>query len=53
VITSLDVIIHHDQQLGSGGFGKVFKATWLGTTVAVKQMDDNTPSAVSNLNQAD
>lgn len=36
MITSLDVIIHHDRKLGAGGFAEVYEADWRGTRVAVK-----------------
>jgi serine/threonine protein kinase len=46
VITSLDIIIHHDKKLGEGGFGKVFQAEWHGITVAVKVLEKGTPPLV-------
>jgi hypothetical protein len=46
VITSLDVVIHHDKKLGEGGFGHVYQGDWQGTTVAVKVLDRSTPSFV-------
>lgn len=45
-ITSLDVIIHHDQKLGSGGYGQVYLGDWLGTTVAVKVLEKGLPPSV-------
>jgi hypothetical protein len=47
VITSLDVIIHHDKKLGQGGSGQVFQADWQGTTVAIKIFGKGVPSSVS------
>ena len=47
VITSLDVVIHHDKKLGEGGFGQVFQGDWQGTSVAVKVLDRGTPPFVS------
>ncbi len=35
-IAEADVRIHLDEELGTGGFGKVFKGTWLGDEVALK-----------------
>ena len=49
VITSLDVIIHHDKKLGQGGSGQVFQADWQGTTVAIKIFGKGVPSSVSHM----
>jgi predicted unusual protein kinase regulating ubiquinone biosynthesis (AarF/ABC1/UbiB family) len=38
-ITSLDVIIHLDEKLGSGGYGQVYVGDWHGTRVAVKVLE--------------
>lgn len=46
VITSLDVIIHHDRKLGAGGFAEVFEADWRGTRVAVKVLEKGLPASV-------
>lgn len=39
VITSLDVIIHEDLKLGSGGYSQVYMGSWHGTKVAVKVLE--------------
>jgi hypothetical protein len=49
VITSLDIVIHHDTKLGEGGFGQVYQGDWQGTTVAVKVLDRGIPPFVSLL----
>lgn len=46
MITSLDVIIHEDMKLGSGGYSKVFVGNWLGTKVAVKVLEKGLPHSV-------
>jgi hypothetical protein len=47
VITSLDVVVHHDKKLGEGGYGEVFQGDWHGTTVAVKVLEKGVPPFVS------
>lgn len=49
VITSLDVIVHHDRKLGAGGFAEVFEADWRGTRVAVKILEKDLPASVGLL----
>ena len=49
VITSLDVIIHHDRKLGTGGFAEVFEGDWRGTRVAVKTLEKGVPASVCSI----
>jgi predicted unusual protein kinase regulating ubiquinone biosynthesis (AarF/ABC1/UbiB family) len=46
-ITSLDVIIHQEDKLGSGGYGQVYVGDWHGAKVAVKVLERGLPSNVS------
>ncbi|KAJ3527660.1 hypothetical protein NM688_g8100 [Phlebia brevispora] len=46
VITSFDIIVHHDKKLGEGGFATVYEADWKGTKVAVKELERGVPPAV-------
>lgn len=46
IITSLDVIIHEDQGLGEGGFGRVYRGDWQGAEVAVKVFEKGVSRAV-------
>ena len=39
IITSLEIIIHHDRKLGEGGSGQVYEGDWNGNRVAVKTLD--------------
>jgi len=39
MVTSLDVVVHHDRKLGSGGFAEVYECTWKGIRAAVKVLD--------------
>jgi serine/threonine protein kinase len=47
-ITSLDVIVHDHQKLGSGGFGQVYVGDWHGVAVAVKVFERGVPQSVSS-----
>jgi predicted unusual protein kinase regulating ubiquinone biosynthesis (AarF/ABC1/UbiB family) len=47
LITSLDVVIHHDKKVGEGGFGQVYEADWQGNAVAVKVLEKGIPPSVS------
>jgi hypothetical protein len=47
VITSFDVVIHHDKKIGEGGCGQVFLGEWAGTKVAVKVLGGGVQSFVS------
>ena len=47
VITSLDIIIHEDEKLGEGGFGRVFRGDWQGVVVAVKVFEKGISQPVS------
>lgn len=49
VITSLDVIIYEDQQLGEGRFAQVFRGDWQGATVAVKVFEKGIPQPVRSV----
>jgi hypothetical protein len=46
LVTSWEVDIER-RRIGSGGFGKVYPAKWHGTSIAIKELDSRTSSAVS------
>jgi hypothetical protein len=46
-ITSLDVIVHEHQKLGTGGFGQVYVGDWHGAAVAIKVFERGVPQSVS------
>lgn len=38
LISAFDIVIHHNRELGRGGFGEVFEGHWRGTKVAIKRI---------------
>ena len=43
-MTEFDVVIHHNRELGKGGFGEVFEGNWHGTKVATKRIRNFHPA---------